>query len=127
MDNEITIQIGENKHSFHFGMGAWEKFCELQHCEFDDMLLTGIFPVPASEYQKEIKFNPFVFKNIMFAAYLHQCDRLEIEPALNKATASDIIEVIFQDGDLFKEISNIIVNSIKINSAGKKKVQKAKS
>lgn len=128
MNNLITIELNNKIHSFRFGMGAWEKFCEIQKCEFYEMYYTGIMPFPADETlgRKEIKYNPFVFKNLLFAAYLYNCEYEEKEPELNKAQSSEILDILLQNKGIREKVWELIAQSLKMDlGESKKKVTKS--
>ena len=123
MNNLVSIELNGAKHSFRFGMGAWEKFCEIQKCEFDEMYYTGIMPFSEDKEsgRKEVKYNPFVFKNLLFAAYLYNCEYEEKEPLLNKAQASEILDVLLHNKSIREKVWEVIAESLKMDLGETKK------
>lgn len=123
MNNHIVITIENKKHSFRFGMGAWEKFCQIQGIEFGDIDNSGVYPVIANEKtgQKEVKYNPFAFKNLLYAAYLYNCEYEEIEPELNKAQASEILDYLLKNLEIREKVFSVMFDSLRMDLGDSKK------
>lgn len=87
MKNSIVLNFGGKELSFYFGL----TFLGVFHDKF------GCLP---HEIYDELQQNPFkIIPKLMFESYLHDCERREIEPEINKIKFIDLIE---EDGGLGK-------------------------
>jgi hypothetical protein len=120
--NEFSVAIEGKEYVFHFGMGALEKFCEMQKCEFHEMFDSGIFPTEGKG------IDPFVFNKLLYAGYLNQCERKEETPELNLAMSYDLMDAIFNDSVLREKVMAVVYSTFKFDKGdSKKKVVRKKS
>jgi hypothetical protein len=106
-------------------MGAWEKFCELAGCEFHEMYSSGIYPIVADEEAgvKEVAWNPFVFKKLLYAGYYYGCKSYK---TLLECDIDDMsIWMDEMSSEDFTVISQAVIAGLELTVLGKKKeVQK---
>ena len=108
-------------------MGAWEKFCELQGCEFHEMMNTGIFPIEENQEtgQKEVHFNPFVLNKLFYAAYLYNCEYEGEAVNITVAKSKEWLDFLISNNEQLQEITKAIANSLAMGESKKKDIQES--
>lgn len=105
---------------FRYGIGAWEKFCELQGIEFHEIASCGIFPIRNQEKTGyEIHFDPFVFKKLIYSGlwYASKFNKIPLEKTLDDMDF--IYDEMEEDEDAIQNLTMCILKSLNLGESKK--------